>query len=69
MLATPDITKAQAVALVQAVLALTVAFGADVTQAQQDAILQLSVVLAAVLPLSDAVIRNGRSRGNAERAA
>lgn len=59
---TPDITKAQIIALVQAVLALVVAFGIDLTDDQTTAIIGLAGALAVVLPLADAIIRNGRSR-------
>lgn len=62
----PDITKAQIVALVQAVLALVIAFGVDLTEAQQTAIIGLAGAVAIVLPLADAIIRNGRSRIYAE---
>jgi hypothetical protein len=58
----PDITKAQFVALVQAVLAVCVAFGADVTKDQQDALMQLAGVLGGALVIADAIIRNGRSK-------
>ena len=59
---TPDITKAQVIALVQAVIALVVAFGIDLTDEQTTAIIGLAGALAIVLPLADAIIRNGRSR-------
>lgn len=59
---TPDITPAQLVALVQAVVAIAVAYGAPVPPEARDAIVQLATVLAAVLPLGDAAIRRGRAR-------
>jgi hypothetical protein len=59
---TPDITRAQVVALVQAILAVIVAFGINLSDAQQTAILGLAGAIAIVLPLADAIIRNGRSR-------
>lgn len=59
---TPDITPAQLVALVGSVLTTLIAFGAHISQAQQDALLQLVQVMAPVLLASDAVIRHGRSR-------
>lgn len=66
---TPDITKAQVIALVQAVLALVVAFGIDLTDDQTTAIIGLAGALAVVLPLADAIIRNGRSRVYAAHVA
>lgn len=58
---TPDITPAQIVAIVQAILALGVAYGMDVPPEARDAIVQLATVLAAVLPLGDAAIRRKRA--------
>jgi hypothetical protein len=59
---TPDITPAQIVAIVQAVLALAVAYGLSVPPDARDAIIQLATVLAAVLPIGDAAVRRGRAR-------
>jgi multisubunit Na+/H+ antiporter MnhB subunit len=59
---TPDITKAQIIALVQALLAVIVAFGVPLSDRQEAAILGLAGAIAIVLPLADAIIRNGRSR-------
>lgn len=59
---TPDITKAQLIALVQAILAVVVAFGVNLSQAQQTALLGLAGAVAIVLPMADAIIRNGRAR-------
>lgn len=64
---TPDITPAQVIAVVQAIVALFAAFGLDLSQRQQDAVLQLSTALLVFLPLADAIIRNGRARGNTSR--
>lgn len=58
----PDITKAQIVALVQAVLATLVAFGVDLTKDQQEALMQLAGVLGGAIVVADAIIRNGRSK-------
>ena len=66
-LATPDITTAQVVAVVQSVVGLLVAFGAPITSEQSAAILQLVTALAVVLPLADAIIRSGRARGSVSR--
>jgi uncharacterized membrane protein (UPF0136 family) len=57
-----SITPAQVVAVVAAVVSFVVAFGVDLTQRQQDAILNLATVLSATLIAGDAVIRLGRSR-------
>lgn len=63
---TPDITKAQVVALLQAIIALAVAFGVSLSAEQQTALIGLAGAIAVVLPLADAIIRNGRSRIYAE---
>lgn len=68
LFATPDITKAQVLAVLQAIIGLLVAFGIDVDQELQDAIVQLVTAVAVVLPLADALIRNGRARGSAHRS-
>ncbi len=65
----PDVTPAQIVALVGAILAVAVAFGAPIDDAQRDAILQLASIVAPALVIGDAVIRNGRSRIAAAQAA
>lgn len=59
---TPDITRAQILALAQAVIAVAVAFGFDLSQQQQTALLGLAGAVAIVFPLADAIIRNGRAR-------
>lgn len=59
--ATPSLTPAQIIALVQAVLALVVAFGVDVSPELQDALVQLSTVALAILPTMDAAIRRKRA--------
>lgn len=61
-MSTPDITKAQVVATLQAVVAVALAFGLSLTQTQQVAILGLAGVVAGTLHLADAIIRHGRSR-------
>lgn len=66
---TPDITKAQVIAIVQAVLALVVAFGVHLSDKQQTAIIALAGAVAVVLPVADAIIRNGRSRVYAAHVA
>lgn len=59
---TPDITKAQIVATLQAVIAVALAFGLSLTPAQQVAILGLAGIVAGTLHIADAIIRHGRSR-------
>lgn len=58
----PDVTPAQIVALVGAIIAVAVAFGAPISDDQRDAILQLVGIVAPALVIGDAVIRNGRSK-------
>jgi hypothetical protein len=58
---TPDVTKVQALAIAQAFIAVLVVLGIDLDQNVQQAIIALSVVLGAVLPLSDAAIRRRRT--------
>ena len=59
---TPDITKAQIVAIIQPFLTLGISFGLPITNAQQAAILGAGGALSGVLMLADALIRFGRSR-------
>lgn len=61
-LAMPDITPAQIVAVVGAVIGLAVAAGLDISQDLQDSIINLVTVLSGLLLVSDAAIRHGRSR-------
>jgi hypothetical protein len=58
---TPDITKAQVVALVAATIDLAVQFGVELTKGQQSALLAFFGVLASIV-LADAHIRNGRAQ-------
>jgi hypothetical protein len=60
----PDLTAAQIVALVGAVISAAVAFGADISKEQQVAILSLAGAVAAILVASDAHLRS--RRGHAE---
>jgi hypothetical protein len=57
----PDITPAQVVALVQAVLALLIAFSLNITQEQSIAILGLSAIVAGFLFKADSDIRAARA--------
>lgn len=68
MFQTPDITAAQAVAIVGAVIGVLVASGLPISQDLQDAIIRLVTILAPVLIVGDAVVRHGRARGNASKA-
>jgi len=65
-MSTPSVTTIQIVAVVQASIGLLVAFGAPLTSEQSDAIIQVVTALCVALPLSDAVIRNGRARNAGE---
>ncbi len=60
----PDITLAQVVAVLGSLFGLLVAFGIDVSQAKQDAIIDFIKILAPVLIASDAALRIGRNVGN-----
>jgi hypothetical protein len=62
----PDHTRAQLVALVQAVIAVLVAFGVDLSDEQSVALLALSGVIGTVLMGADAAIRRERAR-NADK--
>ena len=64
---TPDITKAQIVALLQPVLTAAVAFGAPLSEAQQAAILGLAGSISIALVIGDAIIRQGRAKLQASR--
>jgi hypothetical protein len=64
---TPDITPAQAVAVVGALLAVAASFGFDLSQQQQDSVMQLVSIVAGVLLAGEAVIRHGRATGNAKK--
>jgi hypothetical protein len=59
-LKSPDVTKVQALAIAQAFIAVLIVLGVDLDDNVQQAIIALSVVLGAALPLSDAAIRRHR---------
>ena len=59
---TPDITKVQVVAVVQAVIALALALGLNIDPGLQASIIGAATALSGFLVASDAVIRNGRAR-------
>jgi hypothetical protein len=62
----PDHTNAQIAALVQAVIAVAVAFGVDITEQQSVALIALSGLIGTVLIGADAAIRRERAR-NADK--
>jgi hypothetical protein len=62
MLATPDITAAQIVALAGAILGVIAAAGLPLSNELQDSIITLITVLAPLVIIGDAHIRHGRSR-------
>jgi hypothetical protein len=64
---TPDVTPAQMVAVAGAIVAVAAAFGFDLTQQQQDAVMQLVSIVAGLLIAGDAVVRHGRATGNAKK--
>lgn len=59
---TPDITTAQIVGVVGAIVGLLIAYGVHVSTGQQHAIVQLVTVLPAVLFAADAWIRGKRTQ-------
>ncbi len=61
-MSTPDVTKAQLLALAQAIIATLVAFGVNLNNAQQAALLTLSAVLASLLVAADVALRRGRMK-------
>lgn len=67
MFKTPDITAAQIVALVGAVIGVIVAAGLPLSQNLQDSIIRLVTILAPILVVGDAGIRIGRATGSARR--
>jgi hypothetical protein len=58
----PDITPAQIVAIVGAVIGVLVAFGVDISGPQRDAVLTVVGIVSGTLIVSDAHIRNGRAQ-------
>lgn len=68
MLKTPDVTPAQILAVVQAVLGLVVSFGFDLSTAQQAAVISFCTAALVFLPLADSIIRHGRSNAVAALA-
>lgn len=64
----PDVTPAQVVAIVQAVVGVAVAFGAPLSDVQSGTLLGLVGLIAAVLIPADASIRRKRAE-NADKIA
>ena len=65
----PDITAAQVVGLVGAVVAIAVSFGVNISKEQQEAIMALAAAVAAILFAADAHVRTHRVRAEAVRHA
>jgi hypothetical protein len=59
---TPDVTKAQVIALVQAAIAVALAFGVNLSAAEQTKLLTVSGVIASVIVAADVAIRRGRQK-------
>lgn len=64
---TPDVTTAQILAVVQAIVGFGIAFGLNLTTEQQHAIMLLCSTILVVWPTVDAIIRHGRAIGNARK--
>jgi hypothetical protein len=65
----PDLTPAQIVGLIGAVLAVAVSFGVNISKEQQEAILALATLVAGILFAADAHLRSNRARATAVRHA
>lgn len=63
---TPDVTRMQQIALGQAVVAVLIVFGFDVSADMEQLILLIAAALGLALPASDAVIRQGRAKAMPE---
>jgi hypothetical protein len=62
----PDHTRVQVIAVVQAAIAVAVAFGVSITDGQSVALVALAGVMGSVLIAADAAIRRERAR-NADK--
>jgi hypothetical protein len=67
--ATPDVSRVQALAIGQAVVALAVVLGFDLSDDVQTAIIVLASVLGLALPASDAAVRRARAQNINDIAA
>jgi prolipoprotein diacylglyceryltransferase len=65
---TPDITPAQIIAIVGAIIGVAVAAGLNISKDLQDSIIRLVTILAPVLIVGDGVVRHGRATGNANKS-
>jgi hypothetical protein len=63
----PDITPAQVIGILGAVLAVAISFGVDISREQQEAILALAAAVAAILFAADAHLRTRRAHAEAVR--
>jgi drug/metabolite transporter (DMT)-like permease len=61
-LKTPDVTPAQIIAVAGSVIGVAVAFGADLSTAQSDQIMQLISIVAPILLGADATVRVARAK-------
>lgn len=57
----PDVTPAQLIAVVGSIIGVAVAFGLDISDRQQDAILNLVAIVSGSLIGGDAVLRGARN--------
>jgi len=62
----PDITPAQVLAIIAAIVGAATAFGLDLSTGQQQAIMGLAGALVVMLPASDAHIRRSRNQREAK---
>lgn len=67
MLKTPDVTPAQFVGIVSAIVSTALAFGVTLTATQQHVLIADAGVVGALL-FGDAVIRHGRATGSTAKA-
>ncbi|HEV7495269.1 hypothetical protein [Baekduia sp.] len=66
---TPDVPRAQQLALGQAIIVVLIVLGFDLSDGTQQTLLGLSAAIGAALPVSDAVVRHGRANNVQELAA
>jgi len=63
----PDITAAQLIGIVGAVIAVAVSFGVNIAKEQQEAILALAAAVGAILFATDAHVRANRAHAEAAK--
>lgn len=66
---TPDVTRAQVIAVVQFAVSVAVALGAPITAADARTIVEIAGVLSGALMGADAHIRHGRAKVEAAKHA